>query len=286
MKKLIALAVAAASMPAMAAVSISGASEFSFSDKDGASGTTAGMEQTVVTVSGSSEMDNGMTISASSSMLNDGADIVSDNGATSITIAGSFGKLNLGDVAGPLDALDGAAIGTAENDFSNGQGGDMSVRYDLPTIAEGLTLHVGYSPENGGDGVVADTSGFGASYSAAGFKVFYGSEDNAAGNEVTGYGASYTMGGLTVGYNASETDGGKELSGVAAGYKTGNLTLAVNTTEDDTVADSEQMTVSVAYSMGGGVTVYAASTSRDDGVVDANSAHVEDENTVGIKFSF
>ena len=276
MKKLIALAVAAASMPAMAAVSISGASEFSYSDTDAA--TTAGMEQTVITVSGSSEMDNGMTISASSSMINDGSNIGSDNGATSITIAGSFGKLNLGDVAGPLDALDGAAIGTAENDFSNGQGGDMSVRYDLPTIAEGLTLHVGYSPENGGDGVVADTTGFGASYSVAGFKVFYGSEDNAAGDEVTGMGIKYSMGGLTVGYNASETDGGAELSGIAAGYKTGNLTLAVNTTEDDNTADSAKTTVSVAYSMGGGVTAYAASTSAD---LDAN-----EENTFGIKFSF
>ena len=276
MKKLIALAVAAASMPAMAAVSISGASEFSYSDTDAA--TTAGMEQTVVTVSASSEMDNGMTISASSAIINDGGTIGSDNGATSITIAGSFGKLNLGDVAGPLDALDGAAIGTAENDFSNGQGGDMSVRYDLPTIAEGLTLHVGYSPENGGDGVVADTTGFGASYSVAGFKVFYGSEDNAAGDEVTGMGIKYSMGGLTVGYNASETDGGAELSGIAAGYKTGNLTLAVNTTEDDNTADSAKTTVSVAYSMGGGVTAYAASTSAD---LDAN-----EENTFGIKFSF
>ena len=277
MKKLIALAVAAASMPAMAAVSISGASEFSYSDTDAA--TTAGMEQTVVTVSASSEMDNGMTISASSAIINDGGTIGSDNGATSITIAGSFGKLNLGDVAGPLDALDGAAIGTAENDFSNGQGGDMSVRYDLPTIAEGLTLHVGYSPENGGDGVVADTTGFGASYSVAGFKVFYGSEDNAAGDEVTGYGVKYTMGGLTVGYNASETDGGAELSGISAGYKTGNLTLAVNTTDNDfTAADDAKTTVSVAYSMGGGVTAYAASTSAD---VDA-----DEENTFGIKFAF
>ena len=281
MKKLIALAVAAASMPAMAAVSISGASEFSYIDTDAA--TTAGMEQTVVTVSASSEMDNGMTISASSAIINDNGTIGSDNGSTSITIAGSFGKLNIGDVAGPLDALDGVAIGTAENDFSNGQGGDMAVRYDLPTIAEGLTLHVGYSPENGeavgSTAVIADTTGFGASYSVAGFKVFYGSEDNAAGEEVTGYGVKYTMGGLTVGYNASETDGGDELSGIAAGYKTGNLTLAVNTTDNDfTAADDAKTTVSVAYSMGGGVTAYAASTSAD---VDA-----DEENTFGIKFSF
>jgi len=284
------LAVAAASVPAMAAVSVSGASEFSYSDTDAA--TTAGMEQTTVTVSGSSELDNGMTISASSVIMNDGGSIVTDNGATSITLAGSFGKLNLGDVASPLDALDGAAIGTAENDYSNGVGSDMSIRYDLPTIVEGLTLHAGFSPENGGDGVQSDATGFGASFAVAGFKVFYGSESytealgtaatNGSDIDASGYGVSYSTAGFTVGFNASEKeDDGvvvSELSGVSAGYTTGNLTLAVNTTEDDQVADSGKTTVSAAYGLGGGVTVYAAATSAD---ADAN-----EENTVGIKFAF
>ena len=277
MKKLIALAVAAASMPAMAAVSISGSTEFSYSDKD--AGTTAGMEQTVVTVSGSSEMDNGMTISASTSMLNDGTDIVSDNGDTSITVAGSFGTLNLGDVAGPLDSMDGVAIATAENDKGAGAGADVAVRYDLPTIVEGLSLSVGWTPEDNNNGTQADNSGFGAKYSTAGLTLYYGADEYGS-TEVDGYGISYTMGGLTVGANASNKDVAgteTEKTGFAAGYNTGNLTLAYNSVETDG-ADADEATVSVAYAMGGGVTVYAASTSAD---VDA-----DEEDTVGIKFSF
>jgi len=277
MKKLIALAVAAASVPAMAAVSVSGATEFSYSDK--AAATTAGIEQTVITVSGSSELDNGMTISASSSMLNNGTNVVTDNGDTAITLAGSFGTLNLGDVAGPLDALDGAAIATAENDKTAGGGDDMAVRYDLPTIVEGLSLHIGWTPEDNANGTVADNSGFGAKYSMAGFSVYYASEEYG-NTEVDGYGASYSANGFTVGANASNKDVAgteTEKTGFSAGYTTGNLTVAYNSVSTDG-ADLDEATVSVAYSMGGGVTVYAASTSAD--------VAATEEDTVGIKFSF
>ena len=282
MKKLIALAVAAASMPAMAAVSISGSTEFSYSDKD--AGTTAAMEQTVITVKGSSEMDNGMTISASSSMINKDGNIKSDNGETSITVSGSFGSLSMGDVAGPLDSMDGAAIATAENDKTAGGGGDMAVRYDLPTIVEGLSVKVGFTPsdndaQGGTNGVTEDNSGYGLKYSTMGLSLYYGAEEYA-NTEVSGYGVSYTTGGLTIGANASNTDVAgteTEKTGVSAGYKTGNLTLAYNSVETDG-ANADEATVSVAYAMGGGVTVYAASTSAD--------VSASEEDTVGIKFSF
>ena len=282
MKKLIALAVAAASMPAMAAVSISGSTEFSYSDKD--AGTTAAMEQTVITVKGSSEMDNGMTISASSSMINKDGDIASDNGETSITVSGSFGTLSMGDVAGPLDSMDGAAIATAENDKTAGGGDDMAVRYDLPTIVEGLSVKVGFTPsdndaQGGTNGVVEDNSGYGLQYSTMGLSLYYGAEEYA-NTEVSGYGVSYTTGGLTIGANASNKDVAgteTEKTGVSAGYKTGNLTLAYNSVETDG-ANADEATVSVAYAMGGGVTVYAASTSAD--------VSTSEEDTVGIKFSF
>ncbi len=118
MKKIIALAVAAAAAPAFAAVSISGSTEFSYSDLDNNSGTggnttTAGMEQTVISFAGSSELSNGTTISASATLNNDGGTITTDNGATAITLSGAWGTLGLGDVGGPLDSRDGAAAATA-----------------------------------------------------------------------------------------------------------------------------------------------------------------------------
>ena len=63
----------------------------------------------------------------------------SDNDG-SVTISGAFGSIAMGDVAGALDAVDGAAIGTARDDLSAGAGTDASVAYTLPTIAEGLTV--------------------------------------------------------------------------------------------------------------------------------------------------
>ncbi|WP_420550888.1 porin [Litorivicinus lipolyticus] len=252
-----------------------------------------------------------MTVSTGITLWNAGNALNNDGGEGSITLAGSFGSLSVGDVAGPLDALDGVAVATPENDLSNGQGADMALRYDLPTFVEGLTLHVGMSAENGGDaGVMSDATGFGASYSVAGFKVFAGTESAKAGVQAqanatataaavsgevasdfdtTGYGVAYSMGGFTVGYNTSEKkfdvasrqDQNTELSGFSAGYAAGNFSVAINTSDKEVnnATVEETQTVGAAYNMGGGVKVYAASTSNDKGTA-------ADENTVGISFSF
>ncbi|MGB0958013.1 MAG: porin, partial [Litorivicinus sp.] len=159
MKKIIALAVAAAAAPAFAAVSISGTTEVSYSKTDAA--TTLSTEKVALNVAASGELDNGMTVSTGITLWNAGNALNNDGGEGAITLAGAFGSLSVGDVAGPLDALDGVAVATPENDLSNGQGADMSLRYDLPTIVEGLTLHAGMSPKDGGDaGVMTDATGF------------------------------------------------------------------------------------------------------------------------------
>ncbi len=324
MKKLIALAVAAASVPAMAAVTISGTTEVSYSDKDAtlaantglsvdqAATTTLATEKVAINVNASGELDNGMTISTGITLWNSGNALNNDGGEGAITIAGSFGSLSVGDVAGPLDALDGPAVATAENDLAANLGNDMSLRYDLPELVEGLTLHVGMSAENGGDaGVQSDATGFGASYSVAGFSVFAGTEtataaatiqddatptavevtdQNKSDYDVTGYGVAYSVAGFTVGYNASEKEyddatrqaaQGTELDGFSVGYTTGNLSLALNTTDTEVanVVTEEAQTVSASYNLGGGASVYAASTSYD-------KKTAADENTVGISFSF
>ena len=346
MKKLIALAVAAAAMPAMAAVSISGAIEVSYSNKDAGTATglnggasaavaqskTIGTEQATLSVAASSEMDNGMTVSTSYTFKGAGDAVSNDGGEGAITVAGAFGSLSVGDVAGPLDARDGQAAATAENDLSAAFGGDMSVVYTLPAMVDGLNISVGGGAKNGGDtGVGNSASGVAFDYSVAGFKVYAGSESKdlaavtavtgkwlAAGgttiqtgkpgasdtgaqvlvanvdakakgeSDVTGYGASYSINGFTVAMNAAENkvkrDGSAEVKYEAAAmgvsYNMGNLTVAYNTREDekDGAVIEDQNTVSASYTLGGGASVYAASSTRDKGK--------NDETTVGIKFAF
>lgn len=305
MKKLIALAVAAASMPAMAAVSVSGSYNVEYvdsSDKTVGGGADTSKVQSYdvdVAVSASAEMDNGMTISASLE-----ADDSDNDG--SVTISGAFGSIAMGDVAGALDAVDGAAIGTARDDLSAGAGTDASVAYTLPTIAEGLTVKASWSAEDGGNGATADATSVAAKYSMSGVTFHVGSESQTSA-DITGYGISYSANGLTIGYGYSETDNDTgadtEISAVAAGYTMGNLTLAVNTQEKENTTTgattSDITTMSVAYSMGGGVTAYVSSTDND--VAQASTAAVaatpgnagtaaadtyEDVTRVGIKFSF
>jgi len=353
MKKLIALAVAAASVPAMAAVTISGQTEVSYSNTDAkvagvsvAGGTastaaakskTLGTEDTSVTFAASSELDNGMAISTSYTLFSAGNAVSNDGGEGAITIAGSFGGLSVGDVAGPLDARDGQAAATAANDLSAAFGNDMAVVYTLPTLVEGLNISAGMAPKNGGDtGVVTDGSSVAFDYSVAGFKVYAGVEEStttvaavtgvdaiyistnnaafvsqAAGttapsgytlvsagtkavaadkleNEITGYGVSYTINGLTVAANFAEkevknaagTVTKHEASAYGVAYTTGALTLAYNSKEDETggMTTEEQDTASVSYNLGGGASVYAATTDREKAK--------NDETTVGIKFAF
>lgn len=297
MKKLIALAVAAAAMPAMAAVSVSGSYNVEYVDSSdktaggGADKTEVQSYDVDVAVSASSEMDNGMTISASLE-----ADDSDNDG--SVTISGAFGSIAMGDVAGALDAVDGAAIGTARDDLSAGAGTDASVAYTLPTIAEGLTVKASWSAEDGGNGATADATSVAAKYSMSGVTFHVGSESQTSA-DITGYGISYSANGLTIGYGYSETDNDtgadSEITAVAAGYTMGNLTLAVNTQEKENTTTgattSDITTMSVAYNMGGGVTAYASSTDNDvaqasDTSTTPATPTYEDITRVGIKFSF
>ena len=295
MKKLIALAVAAAAMPAMAAVSVSGSYNVEYVDKSDKSTVNPGADSKQVqsydvdvAVSASSEMDNGMTISASLE-----ADDSDNDG--SVTISGAFGSIAMGDVAGALDAVDGAAIGTARDDLSAGIGTDASVTYTLPTIAEGLTVKASWSAEDGGNDATADATSVAVKYSMSGVTFHVGTEDQTA-NDLTGYGVSYSAAGFTLGYgyseNDSDTDGSDvETTSLSAGYTVGNLTLAVNTQEkedEDGATTSDITSMSVAYAMGGGVTAYASTTDNDEAqATGADDAYTyEDITRVGIKFSF
>ena len=277
MKKLIALAVAAATMPAMAAVSISGSMNVVMSTEND----TIDTATSEMVVTGSSEMDNGMTVSGSFAF--DGGD---ESGTGSVTVTGAFGSLAMGDVAGAIDAKDGSPAGTARFDGGLSIGaGDAGLAYTLPTLVEGLSVMVAHAPENGSDATPAaiesDVNGVAVSYTNSGFTVHYATEDRGAAADADMYGVQYTGMGLTVGYKAGEIDGGNESTATAVSYTMGNLTVAYNgyDVESNGGADvSDTTSMSASYVLGGGASVYVATTEED--VADT-------ENTaVGIKFAF
>ena len=306
MKKLIALAVAAAAMPAMADISLSGSTRVEYVDQDAsiAANNTATTPATAVAASktfarsdldlnikATSEMDNGMAVSTS---------FQADDGDSSanLTISGSFGTVAMGDadMGGALDSVDGAAVATARDDLSAGVGSDTDIKYTLPTLVEGLTVIVSHKFEGTG---TADITSAAVKYTNSGVTVFAGQDSYGAkattgsmDDTATGMGISYAINGLTVGYGNSESRTGAETDAVAVGYTMGNLTIAYNSAKTESnvgVTTNEEDTVSAEYNMGGGVKVYVSSHSVDkDGTVSGTPATTADaDNTrVGFKFSF
>jgi len=320
MKKLIALAVAAAAAPAMAAISLSGGVEVSYTNQDAgnavsvagstaaavAESKTVGTEQATLGVSASSELDNGMTISTSYTLHSAGDAVTNDGGEGSITVAGSFGSLSVGDVGGPLDGRDGNAAATAENDLSAAFGGDMSVVYSLPNMVEGLNISAGMSAKNAGDaGVGEDAQGVAFDYSVAGFKVYAGVEESvttvAAVTAVdglyssTGTPSSFVTGtAVSTGYTevrayvAPVVAGKKEneVTGYGVSYSINGFTVAANYAEkevtdkrDSSVTKYEKQAYGVAYNTGNLTIAFNALEDETDG------AKVEETDTVSASYS-
>ena len=276
MKKLIALAVAAAvTAPAMAAVSISGAMEVVYSSEN----KTMNTEDADLNVAASTELNNGMTLSGGF-----GIDGGVEDGSGSMTLSGAFCTLGLGDVAGAIDANDGSPAGTARFDGGLSIGAaDAGISYTLPTLVEGLGVSVAFAPENGDveSDIASDVTGLAVSYSIMGVSLVYATEDRGAAADADMYGVSYAANGFAIGYKAGEIDGGNESSAVAASYTTGDITVAYNQYDVDTTAGaavSDTTSMSISYNLGGGASVYAATTEED-------VANTED-TAVGIKFAF
>ena len=277
MKKLIALAVAAAAMPAMADISLSGSTRVEYVDND--TTTEISRSDLDLNITATSEMDNGVAVKTS--FQADDSDA-----SANITLTGAFGSLAIGDadMGGALDSVDGAAVGTARDDLSAGTGADADVKYTLPTIVEGLTLMASWASDDttlatGGHTSVA------AKYTTGGLTVFVGQDNyDTAGtdsDDATGYGVSYSMNGMTIGYGASDDEDGVETTAVALGYTMGNLALAYNSQEAEDssgATTADQSTISAEYNMGGGVKAYVSSNSNDQ--TDTDTARV------GLKFAF
>jgi len=277
MKKIIAAAVAAAFVaPAFAAdITITGDQEFSFTD---ANGTVTSAIDGDFNVKASTETANGIAVSADINITDDGG----DDGGDSLTIAGPFGKIDMGDTSSAADKFDdrgdfGLVLGTGTS------AGDAAVGWDLPTLVPGLSTYISYSSEGSEDGGnVGEHTGIALQYGAGPVVVAYAQNNNEDGSKLTYVGGTVSFGGLGVSVERMDDDSDDtEEQSVSAKYGMGDLTLAISQ-QETTVADaveSDVTSVHAHYNLGGGVTAFIENVS-DDRDADA------DATAVGLTFKF
>ena len=235
------------------------------------------------TLSGSGELDNGLTVSLSFE-LEGGADAVNSFDSQSVTISSDslgtfvFAKnggssavsaidaTSAGDVFDTFDTKVGVSAGgtatTAETTTAVGdasmlttQAGNNSMIYTLPSLVDGLSVSASYSPQGSND---ESSSAFAGTYTGVeGLSVSYGVGDNnaAAGTafnaDVTSMKASYAFGPVTIGYSDHEFDSAtatrdQDVTSYSIAYTVSDEISITYGTED--FSTGEASTVDAEYS--------------------------------------
>jgi hypothetical protein len=142
MKKLIAAAVTAAFVaPVYAAdITLSGSQEFNWQDNNGASSSEV---DGTVKVSASSELPNGMSVSATIALDEAGA----ADGGSNLKFGGDFGSIALGDVSGAIDSIDDVTDPSFEAGHGT-DGTDANALWTLPSMVPGLSVYVSASAQS------------------------------------------------------------------------------------------------------------------------------------------
>jgi len=269
MKKLIAAAVTAAFVaPVYAAdITLSGSQEFNWQDNNGASSSEV---DGTVKVSASSELPNGMSVSATIALDDAGA----ADGGTNLTFGGDFGSVALGDVSSAIDSIDDVTDPSLEAGHGT-DGTDANVLWSLPSMVPGLSVYVSasaQSQEGAGQDAEAEASGVAIKYAAGAFSVGYGTQDNDDGTSHSVVNGTFSTNGITVAVESftdtSATSVDTDTDAVGVQYAMGDVTLFVENVEVSSAGStSEDLTaMGVHYSMGD-VTFFAET--KDDAKSDS-----------------
>ena len=279
MKKIIASAVAVAfAAPVLAAdITITGDQEFSLQDSNGAS--TSALDGDF-NIKASTETANGFSVSADINYDTDG----DEDGSSSLTISGPFGKIDAGDTSSALDAVDDVTdwgyvlTGGTPNI-------DAALLYTLPTLVEGLTLNYSMSSETNYAAPASEGDGFSAKYSAGDLSVRYGIQDNKDDTEQQYVALTYSMAGIGLAaeqYTTTTAAGvDTDTDSMSLTYTTGDITLAIETQETSSAGatSADVTTMGIHYGMGGGVTAFVENTDDEQDATAETTA-------VGIAFKF
>jgi outer membrane protein OmpU len=230
-----------------------------------------------VTMSGSGELDNGMTVSISYQLDNNAATGAGPFDDHSVTVSSdAMGSLTLHGHGGgsATSAMDATAAGNIWDTFDGARGqvtavghsnsapGNNSLSYVMPTIMDGVAVNLSYEPQQSGNTI---DSGM-------------------------GYAVTYTgIEGLTLAYsNSDEVGTTADLSGDQTAWKVsyayGPITATMTQSELDvttTTADQDVSSMAVSYTISDEMSV----TYGTETIESTNSGHVDAEYTV-IKGSY
>ena len=277
-KKLMTLAVATAfTGSAVAAdVTISGSQEFNYQNANGA--TTTELDG-VFTIKATSELSNGWTASADFNIDEEAG----NDGGNSLTLAGPFGKLDMGDTSSATDAIDDVTDwGYAQTTGTDNV--DHAILYTLPEVVSGLTLNVSHAADTNVDGNSGGTA-MSARYDAGFANVGYGVLNNDDNTEATLMNATFSVAGVGLGYevytvtDASGVD--TDDTAIGATYSIGDVTLAYEnvTVESAGTTSADTTAFGVHYAIAPELTAFAE-TSEDDKTADSKAT------TFGLVYAF
>ena len=275
-----------------------------------------------VTLAGSTELDNGLTVSmsfeldagadASPGSFDDHSVSISSDGLGTFKFSGNSGSSAVsaidgtaaGDVFDTFDTkVGGATASTAETATAAGDaamltspGGGNTMLYTLPAFVDGLSVSASYTPQGSN---AESSSAFGGTYTGVeGLSVSYGvgTNDGAAGTannaDVTTMKASYAYGPVTLAYSDHEFDSAtatrdQDVTSYSIAYTvTDGISVTYGTETFDsgeTAIDAEYSKVSVAYTSGG-MTITAVSAEGEN--ISYSTAAAEDVDYWGLTVAF
>mgnify|MGYP006091421029 CR=1 FL=1 len=281
-------------------------------------GTTFSMGN-AITLSGSGELDNGMTVTLSyqldegtnkdataTSLFDDHSVTVSSDAMGTLVFSGHGGSSAASSVnttaAGDIyDTFDGAiggldVTGVAQLESS---AGENSFFYTTPSVMDGVAIFASYSPQSGiaarSEGVI----GYGLTYTGVeGLTASFATNDinggsTGADGDVDVMALSYVMGSITAKWSNNDYDIGtaasdQETEAFSVAYTVSDnlsVTYGVETISQTSLTDAEYSKISTSYTSGG-MTISASMQEGDN--IDGTTGADEDLEywSLGASFAF
>jgi outer membrane protein OmpU len=268
-----------------------------------------------VMLTGSTELDNGLTVSMSFEL--DDADTAHSYDSHSVSISSdALGTLTFSGNGGSsaVSAMDATAagdifdtfdgqIGTAETSTQAGDaamltspGGDDSLFYTAPSVVDGLAITASYNGEAGAE----SSSAFGLAFTGVdGLTVNYaiGSDDGAAGTannaDVTSMKASYAVGPVTLAvsdhsYDSATATRDQDTRSYSVAYTVSeSISVSYGTEEmssgEASSVDAEYTKISASYTSGG-MTITATQAEAEN--ISYGTGSTEDQDYWGLTLAF
>ena len=261
-------------------LSVTGAAGITFAGQDKTAKGNGWSMTDNMTFAGSSELDNGWTVSTS--FLLDNSDGVANaifdtrtltvnmNDMGTFTFHGADGGSAMNDVddvmpyAGGNEGWDLVASQPTTTKFGRvaGTGGTNSMKYNNSTLMDGLSITASYQPSNSTQ--IEGTVSYAVAYTGVeGLTIGYGADENgllgAAQIDAQTMYIKYAYGPITVGIQESETDANTsansdEFSAMGISYAVSD-DLTISYTESaynagDKASDEEHTMIGASYTMG------------------------------------